>query len=177
MRIGSYKRILRADLLIAIFLMSSIVFSNTRHLSLTDKNEKVLISFKLLKINKIVTVAISERPDYIVYRFGNKDQIDMKYPQETSGSWNKFMYSYYLRGGGASNAGLDLNYLTFTNGNYTYEIYEEYCADDNLISVGIFVKNNSNQNEVNLEGDSSSLVGTLSSLRNSRIKLQELDEY
>jgi hypothetical protein len=76
-----------------------------------------LFSFKLASSPKTLSVCVSKtQPDYIVYRFGTKDKIKLEFPENKADSWSKFTYSYYLRGGGAENEGMDLNYLSFENG-------------------------------------------------------------
>lgn len=157
-------------LIIVLFLFTQCYAA--KHQALLNKNEEVLISFKMANSNKIVTVATSTRkPDYIVYRFGQKNKIELEYPKDLSNSWEKFTYSFYFRGGGAENSGIDINYLSFTNKDYTYTIYQESESEEGLTQVGIRVINNKTNKEVDLKGDYSSLIGGLIDLRDEyRIK-------
>jgi len=67
---------------------------------------------------------------------------------------------------------LDLNYLSFKNGGYTYEIYEEYSAESDKPIIGIKVTKQETSEETNILGDSDSTKGSLISLRdNSKIKI------
>ncbi|MBO8173346.1 MAG: hypothetical protein H0Z33_15865 [Bacillaceae bacterium] len=138
-------------------------------------HEKVLLSFKLADTPKTLSVCISKtQPDYIVYRFGTKDKIELEFPENKVDSWSKFTYSYYLRGGGQGNEGMDLNYLTFENGRYEYQIYEEYIARDNMTYAGIKITDKQATNKVTeIKGLSHSVEGSLIILRdNKKIKIK-----
>lgn len=106
-------------------------------------------------------------------RFGTIDKVELEYPEKKADSWRKFTYSYYLRGGGAGNEGLDLNYLTFENGGYEYQVYQEYTAKDNVTNVGVTITNKSTRKETNIKGLSDSVEGSLINLReNEKIKTE-----
>lgn len=64
----------------------------------------------------------------MVYRFGKTNAIEMEFPEKTKESWTKFSYSYYMRGGGAGNEGLDLNYLYFIRNDFKYVVFDVYSA-------------------------------------------------
>lgn len=140
---------------------------------LCNEHEDVLFSFKIANSNKSASICISKnQQDYIIYRFGTRDKIELVYPIKAENSWSLFTYSYYLRGGGTDNEGLDLNYLSFKNGGYTYEIYEEYSAESDKPIIGIKVTKQETSEETNILGDSDSTKGSLISLRdNSKIKI------
>lgn len=145
------------------------------HSPLIIENEKVLLSFQVSKSKKIMTLALSSNPEYIVYRFGSIDKIELEFPKDKNNSWSQFTYSYYFRGGGPGNAGLDLNYLIFCNGDYTYTVYQEYSAEDDEQKVGIRIKNKKGE-EFEIEGNSASIIGSLTDLRfNDRIRIKELE--
>lgn len=139
--------------------------------NLCGKGEKVVFGFKLKKSNKRVSICTSEEKDYIVYRFGTKDRVELEFPKEKENSWDKFAYSYYLRGGGKENIGLDLNHIIFENGDFSYDIYQDYSAEDGVTSVGIIVKNTKSKEETRIDGSFESLIGTLIDFRrDSRVK-------
>lgn len=142
---------------------------------LCNDDEDILFSFKMAKTNKTASICISKnQPDYIVYRYGTKDNVELVYPEKKDAySWNKFTYSYYVRGGGAENEGLDLNYLIFENGGYEYKIYDEYSSNDNLTKVGITVTELKTGNETEIGGESDSVYGSLIDLReNQKVKIE-----
>lgn len=142
---------------------------------LCSEDEDILFSFKIAKTNKTVSICVSkDQPDYIIYRYGVKDNVELVYPEiKDADSWNKFTYSYYLRGGGAGNEGLDLNYLAFENGGRDYKIYEEYSSVDNQTRVGITVTELETGKEKDIEGESDSIHGSLIDLReNPKVKIE-----
>jgi len=157
--------------LIFITITSSYGFSLNQYLC--KKNEKLLFSFKLKSNNKRLSICIPKnKQKYIVYRFGTPRKIELEYPNHKNAlSWKKFTYSFYFRGGGAGNAGLDLNYLSFKNGNYQYKIYQEYSATSKKTIVGVKIKILSNNKTITIRGDASSKKGSLIHLRwNGRIR-------
>lgn len=144
--------------------------------NLCKDTEKILFSFKTEKTNKIMSLCVSNnQPDYIIYRFGTKENIELEYPNNINESWGQFTYSYYLRGGGKENAGLDLNYLTFAKDNYEYKIYQEYDAEKDLTNVGIRIKDKDNSREVEITGQANTVIGNLLELReNRKIKIETM---
>jgi hypothetical protein len=140
---------------------------------LCGKDEDVLLSFKIAASDKIATICISKlNSDYIIYRYGKPNDIEMEYPDKTDSSWDKFTYSYYIRGGGTDNEGMDLNYLDFENSGYKYEIYEEYDSQSDETSVGITVTNLKTGDETDIQGDNNSIKGSLIDLRdNNKINI------
>ncbi|MFA9378733.1 MAG: PdaC/SigV domain-containing protein [Lachnotalea sp.] len=122
-------------------------------------NENLLISFKIKKSGKTVSVCSAKNEDYIVYRFGTKDHIDLEYPEDKNDSWSKFTYSNYNRGGGAANSGLQYNSLSFDNQGYNYEVYQQYDAVTNETTVGIIVTELATKKVTNIIGDPSTFVG------------------
>lgn len=135
---------------------------------LCGENEEILLSFKMSNSDKYASICLSnDQPEYIIYRFGLRDDIELEYADKTKSSWDNFTYSYYLRGGGPENEGLDLNYLYFENGGYTYQIYEEYSSDNDDTSVGILVTDLETGEEIDHKGDSDSIKGSLIGLRDN----------
>ena len=151
------------------------VDSNVLDDNLCNEKEDLLFSFKIANSNQTASICISkDEQEYIIYRFGTKDKIELEYPIETEKSWSLFTYSYYLRAGGIDNEGLDLNYLSFEHDGYSYEIYDEYSAESDKSVVGIKITNQDTKEETNNLGDSDSIIGSLISLRdNTKIKIIE----
>ena len=101
---------------------------------------------------------------YIVYRFGTKDNVEFEFPEKTSNSWSKFKYSFYLRGGGIQNEGMDLNYIYFTNKNIKYPIYDTYY------SIGEKHETDLKTNKsVDIKGDYKTRKGTMIDFRNNNL--------
>ena len=103
-------------------------------------NETLIYSFETQNGKKLV-LAKEKNDKYIVYRFGTKDKIEFEFPEKTKESWEKFKYSFYLRGGEIQNEGMDLNYVKFINRDYQYVIYDTYYAAENKTSIGIKITN------------------------------------
>jgi len=121
--------------LLLFALLSVSLFSGD---DLLQQGETLLFSFRT-KSKKIVSLALGPQEKYLVYRFGRKGHIEFVYPQDKKNSFSKFTYSYYLRGGGAMNAGLDLNFLRFSNQGYLYVVYDEFSSEDHSRAVGVKV--------------------------------------
>jgi len=135
---------------------------------LCSEDEDVLLSFKIANSKKTASICISkQKSNYIIYRYGKSDDIELEYPDTTQSSWNKFTYSYYVRGGGTDNEGLDLNYLDFENGEFRYEIYEEYDSESNGTTIGITVTNLKTGEKTDIQGVGNSIKGSLIDLRNN----------
>ncbi len=131
-------------------------------------NEEILFTFPLKDSRKRLTVCIEkDSKEYIVYRFGTKEKPELVFPDTTTNSWSKFVYSYYMRGGGAENEGVDLNYLTFENNGFQYRIYQEYSAVSNETEVGILVTDLTSGKETRITGVTEKAEGTLINLRDS----------
>lgn len=82
-------------------------------------------------------------------------------------SWKAFEYSFYLRGGGISNEGLDLNYLSFSNGDWQYLIYQEYSAATNSTAFGIRLICGKDNQRYDMPGIPDSASGSLVLLRDN----------
>lgn len=135
---------------------------------LCSEDEDVLLSFKIANSDKIASICISKQESgYIIYRYGKPEDIELEYPDKTESSWDEFTYSYYLRGGGAANEGMDLNYLDFVNGDFNYEIYQEYDSVSDETTVGITVTNLKTGEETDIQGDGNSIKGSLIDLKDN----------
>lgn len=140
---------------------------------LVKNNESVIFSFKT-KAGKTAVLAGDIESKYIVYRFGTNDNVELEYPAALDyTSWQKFTYSYYFRGGGKSNAGMDLNYVDFRNNDYSYRLYNEYYSEDETASNGIIVTDPKGKETV-IKGLNNTVKGSLVDLRyNDLIKHTE----
>ena len=129
-------------------------------------NEELIYSFDT-QSGKKMTLVKDKNDGYIQYRFGNKDHVEMVYPAEkTKDSWKKFRYRSYMRGGGKQNAGMELNYLTFTNNGYQYQVFRTYDAEDSSYATGITVTG-SDGKETTINGIYKSIKGCMCHLEES----------
>lgn len=137
------------------------------------ENEETIFSFST-KNMKIVTLNRDKNNQYIIYRYGTTGEIEFEYPDTTKSSWTKFTYSYYLRGGGVQNEGMDLDYVYFTNKNYKYIIYNTYYAVGEVIEVGIKIIDLKTGKQTNIKGDIKTRKGRLNDFRdNNLLKIGE----
>lgn len=142
--------------------------------NLCAENEEVLFYFKVTQSAKALAICTStNQPDYIVYRYGTREKIELEFPASKVESWQQFTYSYYLRGGGPGNEGLDLNYLRFGNGGYKYEVYQVYSAADDAMQVGVRITDKATNKRTEIKGVSESMKGSLAVLReNTKIRIE-----
>lgn len=131
-------------------------------------NEQIIFSFDT-KSGKHLVLAKDTADSYIIYRFGSPKKVEFEFPGKTEESWSKFKYSFYLRGGGAQNEGLDLNYIYFTNNGFKYIIYDTYIAANKESSVGIKVINLKTNKTVQLAGNYRSRTGSLIDFRDNKL--------
>lgn len=131
------------------------------------ENEFILFSFKT-KSGKTCMIAHEKtNENYLVYRFGTDDHIELEFPKDKSTSWSKFTYEFYYRGGGKENLGLDLNYLSFRNGGYLYKVYQTYSAEDDSYDCGIEITHLKTKKITEIKGVHSTTQGSLNLLKDS----------
>jgi len=136
--------------------------------SFTLKNEEVIFSF-VTQSGKKVTLNKDKANNYIIYRFGTKDKIEFEFPDKSKSSWTYFKYSFYLRGGGIQNEGMDLNYIYFTNKGFKYVLYDTYFAVGNKQQIGIKIIELKSNKTTNIKGNRKSRKGTLIDFRDNNL--------
>jgi len=154
----------------SLIMANNVSFDN----ALCTDNEQIILSFELEGTSKIISICEADHDEYyIVFRMGTSNEIDFEFPQNKEDSWNKFVYTYYLRGGGGFNEGLDLNYLSFEDEGKQYEVYQEYTAEQDIIMVGLKIVDLETSQETLLPGIGETVNGSLVSLRdNIKIKTE-----
>jgi hypothetical protein len=151
--------IIKKVLFIFFLILTTTMFSQSYLLS----NEKLIYSFETVG-GKKMTLAKDANNKYIVYRFGTKDKIEFEYPEKSKDSWSKFTYSFYLRGGGIQNEAMDLNYIYFTNNNYTYVIYDVYHVRE-ASRIGLKIIDTKTDKTIDIKGKKRTQKGTLLDFR------------
>ena len=134
----------------------------------TLPNEEVDFSFNI-KNGKKITLNKEKANNYLIYRFGTKDKIEFEFPGKSESSWTDFKYSFYLRGGGTQNEGMDLNYIYFTNKNFQYVIYDTYFAAGNKQNIGIKIMDLKTGKTTNIKGNKKTQKGTLVNFRDNNL--------
>ncbi len=138
-------------------------------------NEQVLFKLRTTD-NHLLVVALDSTEDYLVYRYGTAENIELRFPDDLSASWDLFRYSWYLRGGGMENEGMELDYLYFDRGQYRYVVFQEYYARSEEISSGIKVIDRLTDKRTTIDAHPDSVEGTLLSIRFLE-RIQEGDEF
>ncbi len=127
-------------------------------------NEEVIYSFETGNRKKMVLVK-DKKNEYIQYRFGTKNKIEMEFPTERSKeSWKMFHYIFYMRGGGKANSAQEIANLGFTNSGFHYVIYSTYFSEKEEIATGILVTDMKNNKTTRIKGIVSRRSGSLFSL-------------
>ncbi|MGC4034312.1 MAG: hypothetical protein QM764_00020 [Chitinophagaceae bacterium] len=133
-----------------------------------ENNEKLIFSFDTQNEKKLVLAKDSNNL-YIVYRFGTKDKIEFEFPENNKDSWSKFKYSFYMRGGGVQNEGMDLDYVYFSNNGFQYIIYNTYYASENKVTIGVKIVDSKTNKTTNIKGILKSRKGALADFRNNNL--------
>jgi hypothetical protein len=157
-----------------VLICSRTVYAQYESL-LCKPNENTVFAFQL-ENNKWVSVSKEKNGQYLVYRFGNKDKIELQVPAvlDTS-SWSRFLFSGYSRGGGKENAAMHFGYLSFRNKEVVYEVYELWNSEDNIEHCGLTVMID-DKKPINLTGVLKSRHGNLLDLLYEE-KIKKSDEY
>jgi len=139
--------------------------------ALQQYDEKILFSFKTEK-GKTMNIILHQDEKYIVYRFGTENKLELQFPEDLTNTFEQFSYNFYFRGGAAANAGLDLNYLSFTGDTHKFIIFQEYSADGEegegeSESVGIRIVNLKTKEEIEIKGINSTVSGHLMEFRDN----------
>jgi hypothetical protein len=158
-------------LLLFVFIYSNIIFAQQYLLP----NESLLYSFET-KNGKTMMLAKDKKDKYIIYRFGTKSKVEFEYPEKDKSSWQKLAYSFYMRGGGAKNEGMDLNYINFTSNDFKYIIYDTYEAVGNHIEFGLKIINLKTNKKTTILGLKKTEKGSLIDFRDNELirKCEEL---
>lgn len=157
-----------SPLLFSLLLFSLVTLAlaqNDAHQPLLEPTEHPLFSFQVKDSDKVLTLATNAEENYLVYRFGTSDDVELHYPKRRiPRSWQNFSYTFYFRGGGAENEGIDLNNLFFDRGNYRYIIYDHYNASQDSSEVGVIVVTPEGEDIV-IEGNPETKIGSLLAFR------------
>ncbi|OCK52331.1 hypothetical protein BA768_12100 [Chryseobacterium sp. CBo1] len=131
-------------------------------------NEEVIYSFET-KNGKKMTLVKDKNNQYIQYRFGTANKIEMEFPKErTKESWKKFHYNSYFRGGGIDNAAMEIDNLLFTNNGFEYVIFRAYHSEGNDYSAGIVIKDSKGK-ETRINGNYKTVKGCICNLEDTKM--------
>jgi uncharacterized protein YqkB len=141
--------------------------------------ETIIFSF-VTKAGKTAALCRGPKGAYLVYRFGTAAKLELQYPAKLdAGSWRKFTYWFYTRGGGAQNSGIEDYRLTFENNGAQYTLSDQTTAyynkqqeEDYRREVAIEVSVNGK--DVSIAGNPETVVGELVAVTHDhKVKLDE----
>ncbi|HET8963777.1 MAG TPA: hypothetical protein VFM99_07765, partial [Chitinophagales bacterium] len=154
-------------ILTLIFSLQLFVF-NISTADYIIEGEHLILSFKTPD-GKYVSLCAEENNAYLIFRYGTKHNIDFEFPTKDSISWQQFNFSYYLRGGGDKNEGLDLNYVYFKLDSLHYVLYNNFSATANSQSTGIKIINLQTGGITDMPAKPKSIKGNLLQLRDNTL--------
>lgn len=128
-------------------------------------NEEIIYSFET-KNGKKMALVKDKNNQYIQYRFGTQQKIEIEFPKErTKDNWKKFHYNSYWRGGGIANAGMEVDNLQFKNDSYGYLLFRTYHAEGEVYSAGIIITDK--------KGKESRIIGNYKTVKGCICNLQD----
>ena len=127
-------------------------------------SETNLFSFES-DLNETISLSLDTISDILVFRNGDSKGKGIIIKDHLNDNDTIFVYSYYFRGGGVENAGLDLNYVTFNYENDRYEIYDEYSAEGQSYSVGLRIFEGDSEGGYSITGKYESIKGSIIDFR------------
>lgn len=129
-------------------------------------NEEVIYSFET-KNGKKMSLVKDNTNQYIQYRFGSPNKVEMEFPKERNKeSWKKFHYNSYWRGGGIQNAGMEIDNLSFNNNGYDYLLFRTYHAEGEVYTAGIIIKDKKGK-ETRIKGNYKTVKGCICNLQDT----------
>jgi|JI10StandDraft_1071094.scaffolds.fasta_scaffold405914_2 hypothetical protein len=159
------------------FTIVTLLFSNTvfaQVQSLSSAEEPILL-FKTLQ-GKTISLSQVKNSKALFFKIEKGKQIELQYPQKLNDTTLFFTYSFYLRGGGTANEGMELNYVYFELNNLKYVLFENSHSSDPASIIGLKIIDVKTQHEEVYEALANTIRGSLISLRNDDrfIKGEEL---
>lgn len=130
-------------------------------------SEKILFSFNT-ETSGEVSLSLSQEK-VLIYRNTSAGDFLHVFEDDLKDKLPLLTYSYYLRGGGAANAGMDNNYVSFKTDVEEIEIYDEYYAEDTSYTVGLRIKNIKTNKTQEVRGDYDSKKGSLIDFRSNKL--------
>lgn len=132
------------------------------------ENETLLFYFKTTT-GKSMLLSKDKKDNSIYYRFGTDKKTELEYRSNKTDNGLKIMYSFYLRGGGLANEGMDLNYVYFRNANFQYIIFDNYYARENKSTTGLKVINLKTKETTLINADTTTVKGNLVQFRDNQL--------
>jgi|694.fasta_scaffold79977_7 hypothetical protein len=145
-------------------IFSTLTFSGFGQTTLL-KNETLLFTF-MTKTGKIMLLSMDKNDNSVNYRFGTAKRTELKFHSDST---HKITYSFYLRGGGPSNEGMDLNYVYFINDGFQYVIFDNYYAAENKKTTGLKIINLKTKETTHIKANDKTIKGNLVQFRDNKV--------
>lgn len=154
-----------------ILLLSITIFSQ-KNLLYKLPNEKTIYSFQTPK-GKMMYLNVDTNLNYIVYRFGTKNKVELEFPTEKDkSSFEKFEYTHYFRPLQKGVEGMDLKYVAFVNNGTKYIIFDNvtmYANSSSVRNIGIKVLISKDEIGIKIKGRNRTRRGSLGYFSNEKI--------
>lgn len=97
-------------------------------------NEKLVLAFQT-ETGKHVVVAQGINPSYLVFRYGNDQNLELEFPAKSENSWERFQFILFRDSDGKTDNDAKDFFLEFNQDYKKYSLYEYNCFDPNKPSV------------------------------------------
>jgi len=161
---SKHSRIKSSTLVLLLVFLGQTGFGQ----DLIKKGETIIFSFTT-KSKKEVIILKNNVDNKVFYRFGSRAKTEFQFPQTSANSDQKLTYSFYVRGGGINNEGMELNYIYFINGNFQYVVYDTYFFVENRHNIGVRVIDLKTKKITDIPGDIKTRKGTLTYFRDNQL--------
>jgi hypothetical protein len=158
-------------ILFAVFSLLSNIFATYAQTASKLENEVVLLSFETEQ-GKSIGLYLDKLEDALFCKLETDQTVDLQYPEKVKKNKNAFTYSYYFRGGGSANEGLELNFVYFIVNDIKYILYETSHYSELKKCIGLKVINLNSTQTDNYKAKDGTVNGTLVSLRESNLVLK-----
>lgn len=147
---------------ISVLISCQFVFaqkkSNPKKVSM--QHEETIFSF-VTSENKMVVIAFEKQQNYVVFRYGTNEKVEIEIRESKTTAEKKFKYSFFRRGTPKHTNYLDLNYLNVNVGAIQYVIFEDYIALGVEPEIGIIITDANIGDRKEIKGDITTKKGSL----------------
>ncbi|MES2836271.1 MAG: hypothetical protein V4667_02015 [Bacteroidota bacterium] len=124
------------------------------------QHEEIIYSF-VTSENKTVVIAFEKQQNYVVFRYGTNEKVEVEIRESKTTAEKKFKYSFFKRGTPKHTNYLDLNYLNVNVGATQYVIFEDYIALGVEPEIGIIITDANIGDRKEIKGDLTTKKGSL----------------
>jgi hypothetical protein len=124
------------------YILLVVLLSSSYSIGYTQ-SDKTIFYFEAKK-NRTFELKLDTISNKMTFRKFKKHKLLYELVDVLSDSIVVFSYGYYFRGGGAANAGMDINVIYFKQRNSIGVLYYQFESEENSLNIGF--------NEINLNG-------------------------